>query len=119
MNTCLDCEIPMVSNSRARKMRAAGEWDPRKVRAHHGQGLCSNCHQRQRRGPTRTKMPRAAVVEEVAFIIEGGNFSPASIALRLGLSRDAMMLALRRAARDGDTQAEALRQRIGARKVAA
>ena len=119
MSTCLDCEIPMVSNKRARKMRIAGEWDPKRVRAHHGHGLCANCHQRARRGPTRVQMSRAAVIEEVSFIVDGGNSSPASIALRLGLSRDAMMLALRRAARDGDTQAEALRQRLGARKVAA
>jgi hypothetical protein len=107
----------MVTRHGKKALVAAGQWDPQRVRPHHGQGRCVNCYQRARRGPN-TSWPRTALLEEVSFIVEGGNASLPSIAQRLGIKQDTLTLALRRAERAGDTTAGDLRARLNARRVA-
>jgi hypothetical protein len=89
------------------------------VHRHDGQGMCSRCYHRERRERIgRTKLSRDTVLEEVAFAIEGGERSLDRLAGWVGISRDALTLALRRAERAGDERARQIRSQLPVRRVA-
>lgn len=84
----------------------------RTTRAHRGHGLCSVCYAISV-APPSTVTRRADLVEDIADVLEHAPTTTlAGLALRLGRSRDSITLALRRAARDGDPRAIAIRTHL-------
>lgn len=80
----------------------------------YARGLCRACHSRSARRGTLADFPsllrsRAEVIEEYVHLKRDG-FSRAQIAERLEMSKDALEMHLRRAARAGDPRSDA---RIG------
>lgn len=60
---------------------------------------------------------RGDIVQDIAELLEvEPTYTLEGLALRLGRSRDSITLALRRAARDGDTLAVDVRRRLSVRK---
>ena len=82
-------------------------------------GMCVTCrrHERGVAAPT-TALPSSTLLEEVEFAMEGGTRDLDRLAGWVGLSRDALTLALRRAARRGDERAVRIRSQLPVRKAA-
>lgn len=110
---CVECGEQMISDWRWRESEHAGQ------RRHAGRGLCHGCRHRARRAGTienyprvSTAMSRQELIEEVQFLVDGGTRNLVTIAHEIGVKRDTLTLALRRAARGGDEQAIAIRNRL-------
>ena len=91
-------------------------------RRHKGGGLCGRCdwylrHPRQRT-PRGEMVPRAIILEEARMLVSDGETDIARMASRIGVTRDALTLALRRAERAGDEDAIFIRSRLPVRKAA-
>lgn len=72
---------------------------------------------KQPHGVAYGQSTRADLVEDVADLLEADpGYTLEGLALRLGRSRDSITLALRRAAREGDQTAIAIRNRLPIRK---
>lgn len=112
IGTCAEC--PRLIGSKLDVIASRGH-----IMRHDGRGLCSVCyHRRRREFQGRLNMPRDAVLDEVAFAIEGGERNLDRLADWVGLSRDALTLALRRAERAGDERAREIRSKLPVRKAA-
>lgn len=108
---CVRCSEEMISDWRWRESEHADK--PR----HAGRGLCHACRQVARRDGTienypRINMPRQELLEEVAFMVDGGTRSLRTMADHLGLQWGSIRDALLRAAKSGDETAISIRKVI-------
>lgn len=119
--TCRSCSREVVPQPLWRRL-SAEERVGRTL--HRGRRLCTTCWDRAARNGTLEDVPlqvrrRAELLEDVEFLIETGVRQPDQIAERLHVSRDALTLALRRAARAGDERAARIRSMVPWTRTAA
>lgn len=87
-------------------------------RPHAGRGLCAACHKREARAGALIDVPRptaerdSLLAEALILVTERDINRPIPLAEKLGMSNDALTLALRRAARAGDPRAITIRARL-------
>lgn len=110
--TCADCALVMIGWRRWRRMTEAERAG---LVCHRSGGLCRRCDYSANH--SRSRGTRADLIEDIMDLLEQEPTTTLEgLALRLGRSRDSITLALRRAARDGDALAIAVRSRLPIRK---
>ena len=109
---CVRCDEAMISDYRWRESGAIEG-----TRRHKARGLCNRCYLRAMTAGTLDDWPRGTIcrqelLEEVAFLVDGGARSLRTIANELNLKRPSIRDALLRAAKAGDETAISIRKVI-------
>lgn len=112
---CVECGVGMIPDQQWRRSPPPS-WAG--VKCHRGRGLCSTCYSRASRAGTLLDYERKTVDREsmlddlVIMVLNRRNRDTATLAQRIGMSKDALTVALMRAARAGDERALEVRSHL-------